>query len=85
LAVASLLYLYQKKPTATTKKYGADNKYKIPVFRLLAMVLRPFETVLSTVILHIAHCADANVQVSSTKNVMINIFFILILLKLTVQ
>jgi len=47
--------LHHKYPIIADKTYGAINKYKMAVFKFEAIWLLPFETVLSTVILHIAH------------------------------
>ena len=47
--------LHHKYPIIADKTYGAINKYKMAVFKFEAIWLLPSETVLSTVILHMAH------------------------------
>ena len=66
---ATLLERHHINPTTTTIKYGAANKYKIPVFNPVAMLLLPFETVLSTVVLHMAHCAKVSILLKQVKTI----------------
>ena len=66
---ATLLERHHINATTTTIKYGAANKYKIPVFKPVAILLLPLDTVLSTVVLHMAHWAKVSILLKQVKTI----------------
>jgi len=65
---------YQRYPITATARYGAKNKYMIPVFIPAAMPISPLLTLFSRVALHIAHWAFADTVITNSKNTDVNFF-----------
>ncbi len=77
LGAFTLLFLYHKYAITPTMMYGVKKRYNMPVFRPAAKeVESPLLTLLTSVVLHIAHCAKLVMLITMKNKPVSKYFFI---------